>query len=43
MAWLAAAPAPEGPWRLVRNVVSHDRYSFYNPLHHAFLDCEGGG
>ena len=40
--WLAAAPAPEGPWRLVRQVVTHDRYSFYNPVHHAFLDREGG-
>ena len=40
--WLAGAPAPEGPWRLMRNVASHDRYSFYNPVHHAFLDREGG-
>lgn len=40
--WLAAAPVPEGPWRLVCPVVSHDRYSFYNPVHHAFLDRAGG-
>jgi hypothetical protein len=40
--WLATADAPEGPWQLVRRVIQHDRYSFYNPVHHAFLDREGG-
>ena len=23
-------------------VASHPRYSYYNPVHHAFLDAEGG-
>jgi hypothetical protein len=22
--------------------VSHPRYSFYNPIHHGFLDADGG-
>ncbi|MDB5294270.1 MAG: hypothetical protein JWO31_253 [Phycisphaerales bacterium] len=36
------AGTPEGPWRRAVKVVTHDRYSFYNPLHHAFLDQDGG-
>ncbi len=40
--WYAEADAPEGPWRSARKIVTHDRYSFYNPVHHAFLDQEGG-
>lgn len=40
--WLATAPAPEGPWRLRVKVATHDRYSFYNPVHHPFLDRDGG-
>ncbi|HEX8911638.1 MAG TPA: hypothetical protein VF796_04710 [Humisphaera sp.] len=34
--------APEGPWAKAVKVVTHDRYSFYNPCHHAFLDRDGG-
>jgi len=33
--------APEGPWAKAVKVVTHDRYSFYNPVHHAFLDRDG--
>ena len=40
--WYSEADAPEGPWRWARKVVTHDRYSFYNPVHDAFLDQEGG-
>ncbi|HEX7011049.1 MAG TPA: hypothetical protein VF184_13785 [Phycisphaeraceae bacterium] len=40
--WFAQANQPEGPWPWARKVVSHDRYSFYNPVHHAFFDQEGG-
>jgi len=40
--WYAEAPAPEGPWGKARKVVTHDHYSFYNPVHHAFFDQKGG-
>lgn len=40
--WYSEADAPEGPWLWARKVVTHDRYSFYNPVHHAFFDQDGG-
>jgi hypothetical protein len=40
--WYAEAEAPEGPWVHARKVVTHDRYSFYNPRHHPYFDGEGG-
>ncbi len=41
-AWYAEADAPEGPWRTARKIVTHEKYSFYNPVHHEFFDREGG-
>ena len=40
--WYAEADAPEGPWLKARKIVTHDKYSFYNPVHHPFLDQKGG-
>jgi hypothetical protein len=40
--WYAEADALEGPWRWARKVVTHERYSLYNPVHHPFFDQEGG-
>jgi hypothetical protein len=40
--WYAEARAPDGPWTKAVKVVSHPRYSFYNPIHHGFLDADGG-
>ena len=40
--WYAEADSVLGPWRSARKIVTHERYSFYNPVHHAFLDEEGG-
>ncbi len=40
--WYAEAEAPTGPWRHAVKVVTHDRYSFYNPAQHDFFDEEGG-
>lgn len=40
--WYAEADKPEGPWPWARKIVTHDRYSFYNPAHHPFLDQVGG-
>ena len=36
--WYAEASQPTGPWRRARKVVTHDQYSFYNPVHHDFFD-----
>lgn len=40
--WYSEAKQPTGPWLKARKIVTHDRYTFYNPIHHAFLDQEGG-
>ena len=40
--WYAEAPEPTGPWRRAKKIVTHDRYSFYNPVHHPSFDQEGG-
>ena len=32
--WLAEADAPTGPWINARKVLSHDDYTFYNPVLH---------
>ncbi|MEQ1851591.1 MAG: hypothetical protein ABMA01_08365 [Chthoniobacteraceae bacterium] len=40
--WYAESEAPTGPWPRAVKVVTHDRYSFYNPAQHAFFDEEGG-
>ncbi len=40
--WYAEAEKPDGPWTKAVKVASHPRYSYYNPVHHDFLDAEGG-
>lgn len=40
--WYSEADKPEGPWPWARKIVTHDRYSFYNPVHHPFFDQEAG-
>jgi hypothetical protein len=40
--WYCESNAPHGPWTRAVKVVTHDRYSFYNPAHHPFFDEEGG-
>lgn len=40
--WYAEADTPLGPWAYARKVVTHDRYSFYNPKQHPLFDGEGG-
>ncbi len=40
--WFAVADSPMGPWRRAVKIVTHDHYDFYNPLHHPFLDENGG-
>lgn len=40
--WHAEADTPLGPWAYARKVVSHDKYSFYNPKQHPYFDEDGG-
>ena len=40
--WYAEATHPTGPFASAVKVLSHDRQTFYNVCHHAFLDRDGG-
>ncbi len=40
--WYLEADSPMGPWVYARKVVTHDKYSFYNPRHHPYFDTDGG-
>lgn len=40
--WYAEADAPTGPFSRAVKVLTHEKQSFYNPCHHAFLDRDGG-
>jgi hypothetical protein len=40
--WYAEAPTLTGPWRRAKKIVTHEQYSFYNPVHHPFFDQDGG-
>jgi len=40
--WYAEADSPTGPWTVARKIVTHDKYSFYNPKQHPYFDQEGG-
>jgi hypothetical protein len=36
--WYAEADAPVGPWRDAVKIVTHEKYSFYNPKQHPAFD-----
>jgi hypothetical protein len=40
--WYAEADRPEGPWLYARKVVTHERYSFYNPRLHPYFAKDNG-
>jgi hypothetical protein len=40
--WFSEADTPTGPWVYARQVVGHENYNFYNPVHHSFFDQEAG-
>jgi hypothetical protein len=40
--WFADADSPLGPWTTATKIVTHDKYSFYNPKQHPYFDEEGG-
>lgn len=40
--WYAESDELTGPWKKARKIVTHDKYSFYNPAQHPFFEQEGG-
>jgi hypothetical protein len=40
--WYAEAAQLTGPWRGAKKILTHDRYDFYNPVHHSFFDQDDG-
>lgn len=40
--WYSEADSPLGPWVNAVKILTHEKYSFYNPKHHAYFDQEGG-
>ncbi len=40
--WYTECNELTGPWSTACKIISHNRYSFYNPVHHPFFDQEGG-
>ncbi len=40
--WYAEADRPEGPWRKAVKIITHDRYSFYNPTQHPYFADPAG-
>ncbi len=40
--WYLESDSLTGPWHRARRIVSHDKYSFYNPKQHPMLSLEQG-
>ncbi len=40
--WYAEAEQAAGPWTTAHRVVTHNKYSFYNPLLHPYFNQDGG-
>lgn len=40
--WFAEAKQLTGPWSAAKKIITHDKYSFYNPVQHPFFDQDGG-
>jgi hypothetical protein len=40
--WYCEAEQPEGPWTRAGKIVTHDKYSFYNPKQHPQFAQEKG-
>lgn len=40
--WYAEAANAVGPWCWARKILTQEKQSFYNPVHHPFFDEEGG-
>ncbi len=40
--WYAEGDTPLGPWVYARKIITHDKYSFYNPKQHPMFDKDDG-
>jgi hypothetical protein len=40
--YYSEADAPTGPYQKAVKIFTHNQYTFYNPVHHEFLDQDGG-
>jgi hypothetical protein len=40
--WYAEAQEMTGPWPRAKKILTHTKYTFYNPVHHEFFDQAGG-
>jgi|GEM_PF-927333 F5/8 type C domain. len=40
--WFAEAPAPNGPWKVAKKIITHNEYSFYNPSQHEYFIKDDG-
>ncbi len=40
--WFSEADTPVGPWVYARKIITHNKYTFYNPTQHPFFDQDGG-
>lgn len=40
--WYAEADTPIGPWAYACKIVTHNKYSFYNPAQHPYFAQDGG-
>ncbi len=40
--WYAEADTPEGPYRKAKKIITHNKYSFYNPKQHPYFAQDGG-
>jgi hypothetical protein len=40
--WYAEADTPVGPWVYARKIITHEKYSFYNPKQHPMFDQQDG-
>jgi hypothetical protein len=40
--WYSESTSLEGPWVKAVKIATHPGYTFYNPVHHAIFDSEGG-
>lgn len=40
--WFSESSSPQGPWTSCVKIVTHDKYSFYNPRHHPYFDHQNG-
>jgi hypothetical protein len=38
--WYAEADTPVGPWAYAKKIVTHNKYTFYNPMQHPYFDKE---